>query len=438
MPSTLADMTPVLHTVPALATLRGLMPGDSCYLVGGTLRDALLGLPLHDIDIVSADDPTPCAQEFAERLSSPWFWLDEGRRLSRVLVAGDDTWLTFDFAPFRAADLAADLAARDYTINSLALPLASPFDNAHLIDPLGGREDLRRSLLRMCGPEAFVADPLRILKGLRHAVVLGFVIDETTCQAMMHHGWRLETVSVERVRKEFWAILAHEAAENGLRLLASTGIGALLFGDLFNEKLESMVAVLRRCQAVCSRLALDSATLSRWQAESVADGLDRRGLLLSTFVLAAIDALHPQMFAERWRLSRRARARIRGLMTLNRAVVDQLCRLERRPRLLSLWADKHGLDVLDLVLAASIICDDEQRDTVLSWVPLAEEACRQTANDLVDGDWLTTEIGIPAGPQIGEALEFVREYELLGRVASRADAEQLLRRYWTLTGRKRD
>lgn len=429
MAGTLHDIAPVLNAIPALTRLRGILPTNDYFLVGGTLRDALLGLPVHDIDIVACCDPTPFAQDFADSQQAPWFWLDRERRLSRVLVENGNSFLTFDFAPLRAADLPADLAARDFTINSLALPLGTPPDNDLLIDPLSGLADLHHSCLRMCGGQAFVADPLRILKGVRHAVALGFVLDEQTCQAMVHNAWRLKTISVERVRKEIWAVLSHQAAEHGLHMLSATGVGCLFWGEAFERGLDSMLATLQSCRVAWKRLASRSELIAQWLAEDVEDGFSREGLLLWTLLLADVDPLHPVAYADEWLFSRRARTRIRAIAALDTTLLVELHSLERRPRVLGLWAQKHGLDAADLLLAA-VALHETVFVEVDVWIFLVDEVRQGKITDLVDGDWLSQELGIPEGPQIGAALSFVREQEIMGRVVDRQTAQDCLLRHW--------
>ncbi|HKK02242.1 MAG TPA: hypothetical protein VJ955_08745, partial [Desulfuromonadales bacterium] len=93
-----------------------LLPADQpCYLVGGALRDWLLGRSAADFDFTTPDDPTPLAKRWADATGGRWFMLDDERAYSRVVLRSATGILTYDFAPFRAADLLADLALRDFT-----------------------------------------------------------------------------------------------------------------------------------------------------------------------------------------------------------------------------------------------------------------------------------------------------------------------------------
>ncbi|MEJ2699806.1 MAG: hypothetical protein P8Z70_09135, partial [Desulfuromonadales bacterium] len=156
-----------------------LRPGQECFLVGGALRDWLLEKESGDFDFATPFDPTDLAVRFAGEIGGKWFFLDEARRQSRIVADTEKGTVTYDFAPFRAPDLEGDLIRRDFTINALAFPLGKG-EGEDLLDPLRGEEDLKEHLIRACSAECLREDPLRILKGVRHAVALGFRIEPQT------------------------------------------------------------------------------------------------------------------------------------------------------------------------------------------------------------------------------------------------------------------
>ena len=121
---------------PLLDQIRELLPADTpAYLVGGAVRDLLLGRPLHDLDFVLPGDGMAAGRAAANRLGGAYFPLDEEHQTARVvLVLPDGSRLNLDFAAQRGADLESDLRARDFTINAIAIPLN---DLKKLNDPLG-------------------------------------------------------------------------------------------------------------------------------------------------------------------------------------------------------------------------------------------------------------------------------------------------------------
>ncbi|PLX88776.1 MAG: hypothetical protein C0619_12055, partial [Desulfuromonas sp.] len=123
-------------------TLAAAEAGMSCWLVGGALRDILLGRTVTDIDIATVGDPTSLARQWSKRQGGNWFWLDKERLQSRVMLGSGKFHFYFDFAPLRAASIDQDLHLRDFSINALALPLITPLIEQTLLDPMLGLQDL--------------------------------------------------------------------------------------------------------------------------------------------------------------------------------------------------------------------------------------------------------------------------------------------------------
>src|SRR5947209_3419470 len=154
--------------VAALAAIDG-----SGWLVGGAVRDRLLGRATSDFDVAVPVDPRGLARALARATQGHVFALSEGFGAWRV-VARDHSWQV-DLLPVAGA-IERDLAQRDFTVNAIAEPLAG----GECVDPFGGAADLRRRRLRMVSEQAFVADPLRPLRLARLACELGFEIDPAT------------------------------------------------------------------------------------------------------------------------------------------------------------------------------------------------------------------------------------------------------------------
>jgi tRNA nucleotidyltransferase/poly(A) polymerase len=182
------------------------------YLVGGAVRDALLGKNSHDLDFVMGIDPRPVARRVANAIGGAYFVMDELRQTARVVMQGGQ-WgsMTLDFARFRRSDLADDLIGRDFTVNAMAVPLG---DLGKLIDPLGGADDLRKKVLRQCSPTAFGDDPLRILRSVRLALAYELRILPETLTSMKLAVPQIGRISAERRRDELFRILEgiHPAA----------------------------------------------------------------------------------------------------------------------------------------------------------------------------------------------------------------------------------
>lgn len=208
---------------PLLDSVRATIPdGLTVYLVGGAVRDALLGRSTHDLDFALERDAIKTARHVANTLKADFYPLDPERDTGRVIVTNDDRTRTLmDFAAFRGADLESDLGGRDFTLNAIALDLS---DNT-IHDPLGGAMDLKEKRLRACSPSAFADDPVRILRGVRLAADFGFHILPETRKAMKEAVGLLPNASAERLRDELFRILA--GPQPGVCLRALDLLGAL-------------------------------------------------------------------------------------------------------------------------------------------------------------------------------------------------------------------
>lgn len=190
---------------PILDSVRMALPdGLTVYLVGGAVRDALLGRQIHDLDFVLERDAIKIARRVANTLKADFYPLDPERDTGRVIVTNTGgTHSLMDFASFRGADLEADILGRDFTLNAIALNLS---DNT-IHDPLGGAMDLKEKRLRACSPSSFSDDPVRILRGVRLAANFGFRILPETRKAMKEAVDLLGSISPERMRDELFRLL---------------------------------------------------------------------------------------------------------------------------------------------------------------------------------------------------------------------------------------
>ncbi|MEE8346340.1 MAG: HD domain-containing protein [Dehalococcoidia bacterium] len=187
------------------------------YVAGGFLRDALLGRDSRDVDISIAGDPLSLGRELAGALGGHYFPLAEERQAVRVLLP--ERSLYIDLLPLRGP-IESDLQERDFTIDAMAAPLAEVVSGAvGVIDPSGGRKDLRQRLVRVVGEAAFRADSLRPLRGARLAVELDFAVEPGTAGLIRKYAPDLSQAAVERQRDELMRILCTVRAGQGLRLL---------------------------------------------------------------------------------------------------------------------------------------------------------------------------------------------------------------------------
>jgi len=204
------------QTVHRLAERRGVR----VWPVGGGVRDALLGRPVHDWDFAVDRDALGLARAVADALNGAYYPLDAERGAGRViLVAADGVRLELDFAALRGADLEADLFARDFTINAMALD-----ERGALVDPTGGRADLEARRLRATSERAFRDDPVRLLRAVRVEAELGCEIEPRTAAWLRRDAPLLAVPAAERVRDEFVRVMAMDGAAIPLQRLDELGL----------------------------------------------------------------------------------------------------------------------------------------------------------------------------------------------------------------------
>lgn len=177
---------------------------QSVYLVGGAVRDALLGQSSNDLDFVVAQDAIRLAYRVADALGVPAYVLDRERDAGRVMLDDPDTML--DFTRLRGSIvggdlLSADLGDRDFTINAMAVALHD-LHRTRIIDPFDGRADLQAKTMRIVKPDAIERDAVRALRGVRQALQFGFTIEPQTRDVIKRGARHLDSVSAERIRDE--------------------------------------------------------------------------------------------------------------------------------------------------------------------------------------------------------------------------------------------
>lgn len=188
------------------------------YLVGGAVRDALLGRPRHplDLDIVVPGDAVAVARRLAHHHGGGFVVLDPERQIARVVLPQ----ATLDVAHQMGPDLETDLGRRDFRVNALAYDL----HQGRLLDPLGGVADLAAGRLCMVSPENLAADPLRLLRAYRQAAQLQFTLEAETRAALCHLAPHLSCVAPERVQTELITLLLQPQAAPWLHLAWADGV----------------------------------------------------------------------------------------------------------------------------------------------------------------------------------------------------------------------
>ncbi|MCX5882336.1 MAG: HD domain-containing protein [Deltaproteobacteria bacterium] len=197
------------------------------YLVGGAVRDILMGrIPL-DYDIVVPEDPKALAKLIAGTGGS-FFKMGKNRQ---AVLRGQFKDHTIDLVQMEGGSIESDLRLRDFTINAMAIRL----DNRSFLDPMQGQKDLTNKTIRMISEQAFLSDPLRLLRAYRFAATLNFEIEKGTESAVKTHSRLIRRPAGERIREELIRLLAVPCAAGYLQKMSDSGLLFDLFPELGDE-----------------------------------------------------------------------------------------------------------------------------------------------------------------------------------------------------------
>ena len=451
------------------------LAGEPAWIVGGAVRDRLLGREVLDVDVVVAGDPRAAATAIAHAAGpgATRFELSGPFRTWRVVARGH-AW-QIDVNPLRGGALEADLALRDLTINAMAEPLGG----GPIADPFGGQADLAARRARAVGPRSFADDPLRTLRVARFACELELEVEPETARLARAHAAELEAVAGERIFAELKRIIAAPRIRAGLALMDELGVtdhvlpelGAMRgveqnryhHADVLEHTLEVLDEALR-IQADPGAVfgeAHDGA-LRALLAEPLADGLTRGdalrlGALLHDAAKPDTRAIgadgevlgFPRHDVEGEALVRRRLERLRTSEAL-RAHVAALTRHHLRLGFLTHERDEQGalprralyryltttepveVDVTLLSVADRLATRGRKADEAIArHMALAREVVGEALRwrrgetrppALIRGDELARELGIAPGPELGRLLAELAEATFAGEVATRQEA----------------
>ena len=256
----------------------GVKNGIPIYLVGGAIRDLLMGEPVADLDITVENDASTVAHELAARLSGRvvarsqfgTFKVDMAGESVDVVTSRRETYRKPGALPtVSPSTVDDDLQRRDFTINAIALRLAP--EPVVVLDPCGGQDDIRSRIIRVIHDRSFRDDATRMLRAVRYEQRLGFSLSHDTEALLTSNASYLDTISGDRLRREMGIIFREEKAPAILLRAARLGLLAALYRHLpSEEELErrlSIMLALARDGNPRSYLALLAVAMNESQAE---------------------------------------------------------------------------------------------------------------------------------------------------------------------------
>ena len=385
LPSEFQDALPVLEKIK--------VAGFEAYFVGGSVRDALLQRPIHDVDIASSSYPEETKRIFDRTV-------DVGIEHGTVLVLENNR--EYEVTTFRTEDvyvdyrrpskvsfvrsLEEDLKRRDFTINALALD-----ENGQVIDLFRGLDDLGNRILRAVGTaaERFNEDALRIMRGFRFQAALDFDLEQDTFVAMKDCAPLLEKISVERIFIEFDKLLLAPFWRKGLEALLTSGAIEFL------PDLKGSRAKLERLFDLASDFRF-SASEQAWSA-----------------LLLALDVQNVKGFLKKWKTSREFAKKVEDLVEI--AAIRSERDLTKR--------DCYDYDI-DLLIQAEELREAQGLAVDFSAIQNLDASLTIHSKQemVVNGGMLMQDFGFKPGPKLGQILKEL-EYAIVdGHLPNKLEA----------------
>jgi poly(A) polymerase len=438
------------------------------YLVGGAVRDIILGKKVRDFDFVIEGLVRPVGRNLANELNGKFYVLDDDRNMVRVLLNADsDEYYCIDISQLNGSTLEEDLYSRDFTINAIAIDF---IQKNKFIDPMGGVSDLKEKKLRMCNLESIKSDPLRGMRAIRMAVDYDLTMDGDLIHALNEIRPFLSVASVERYRDELFKILDGEKTVTAVRLLDKYAFLDFLFPGKNPTNDEALYDWLRSAEHLINILAREfredeSSNLISGMAVlklgSFRDQLneffyhdnnlihERRSLLIFSIIARFYRTEEnsrsvSEILKSRSKKMLLSTAEMKLIIKSYEAFMElhSLFNLEEYSdvviyRYFQKFGD-YGIDGIFLKLIETHINKDILRDSAL-WTKVLDHAARYfdawfnhfdtiiKPKPLLSGDQISKLFNIPAGPEIGELKNAILEAQIENLITDREGAIKFTR-----------
>ena len=438
------------------------------YLVGGAVRDIILGKKVRDFDFVIEGLVRPVGRNLANELNGKFYVLDDDRNMVRVLLNADsDEYYCIDISQLNGSTLEEDLYSRDFTINAIAIDF---IQKNKFIDPMGGVSDLKEKKLRMCNLESIKSDPLRGMRAIRMAVDYDLAMDSDLIHALNEIQPFLSVASVERYRDELFKILDGEKTVTAVRLLDKYAFLDFLFPGKNPTNDEALYDWLRSAEHLINILAREfredeSSNLISGMAVlklgSFRDQLneffyhdnnlihERRSLLIFSIIARFYRTEEnsrsvSEILKSRSKKMLLSTAEMKLIIKSYEAFMElhSLFNLEEYSdvviyRYFQKFGD-YGIDGIFLKLIETHINKDILRDSAL-WTKVLDHAARYfdawfnhfdtiiKPKPLLSGDQISKLFNIPAGPEIGELKNAILEAQIENLITDREGAIKFTR-----------
>jgi tRNA nucleotidyltransferase (CCA-adding enzyme) len=397
-----------------LPPLRQQLPFDliwlpsQAYLVGGAVRDAILGRRREylDWDFVIPEKAVETARAIAEHYQAGFVVLDKARQIARVVFPQG----TVDFALQEGQTLEQDLQRRDFTINAIAYNL----HQKRLIDPLNGVKDLKKRLLKMVSARNLADDPLRLLRAYRQAAQLQFAIDPTTRETIQDLARLIKGVAAERVQSELNYLLSSPRGNQWLLAAWQDGLLKVWFPQV---DLDTLNIICR----IDLALATVKATLSVEERLVFAQALGKKSMATAKLAsLVTRDLLQAEIQLETLKYSRQE---IRAVCSVLKGYV-WLTQISSLPSLREQYFFFLEMGKYLPILILFALANGSEQSLIFELLAKYLDPQNAVAHPraLISGNDLIQKLKLKPSPIIGKLLTEIQVAHIEGKVASVQEA----------------
>ena len=387
---------------------------QTVYLVGGSVRDALLKRKTEylDLDFIILEQAVNIARNIAKKYQAGFVVLDEERKIARVVFKGT----TVDFAEIEGNSLEEDLWRRDFTINAIAY---NPFTD-ELIDLFNALKDLQDGIIKMVKFANLKEDPLRLLRAYRQAAQLGFVISPETQTTIREFAPLLTQVAAERVQTELGYLLSHPQGMIWIEKAWKNG----LLSDYFPTATENL-GIGKKVEIVVEQLEKIWSNLEVELGGGVRNTV--KTSLLAIAKLAILVNSNPEKAeVELMRLKysnaeiRSTIAVIKGLAKLSGVEVFQM---SVREQYFFFQEIGKNFPALAVVAVAKGISIEEMNCLIERYINPDDPVAHPTT--LLNGNDLITALKLPKGPIVGQLLTEIQIARAEEKILTKGEAIEL-------------
>ena len=368
------------------------------YLVGGYVRDLLLRHTSKDKDFVIEKDFEGTARRAAKRFQGTFIILKKNQTCRIVLKNGE----FIDFTPFKSP-IEENLAQRDFTINAMAW---SP--ERGIIDPFGGRDSLKKKVIKTILPSNLADDPLRVLRAYRIASEKGFIIERDTKKYLKLFSDGLSNIAPERVTEELFRIINHKNADKQLKdAYDNTVLEKIIMPD--RRRLRENLKLMTKYRIFIDKM--NKKSMHRFLKNKVGQGLTRDGLIKLSILL-----IGDEYEASRFKSLRLSNGIKKGIICIHKTLKLTRNRI----------TDKRLYEVFqsadEYIQEAALLLSVVKMSGSSRFLKRANDFIGIRKNILLSGNDIQTMLNISQGVIIGKILELLHEQRFLKRFKTKAEA----------------